>query len=390
MTTYIEDSPRANLAGWITEAVTAGTASAAVITPWASPFLHQGGGGVKPGIGPRTDDLQDNGVAYWFDPMSHALQMPGVGDYRYYTQYNLWGGPVGDLTDDAYRREHVRRVFRVQDEIRAPHLAPAPLLPTGLNNLSTLALDTARVAMEAQADTRLTIAGLGTFWSDGSDLDAHVGALAALQPDGWFISFVHPASEVPPKLTATEVYGVARTVRALSEYAPVHVSHGDFAALPAVAAGAFSVGTGWDNRQRSVAATDYVQRPVPVPGQRAGGWLERPTFVGLLGSLSKSEGALLGRQDPTLAAALGGLPTAPTAHDLYLHHVAQLNTAVQTVQAAADYEARFRALYAIYTRAAANWAALRAATGIANRASQWITPLQEGLRLYAASEGWTP
>jgi hypothetical protein len=388
MTTYIEDSPRANLAGWIVEAVNAGTASAAVITPWASPYVHVGGPGLKPGVGPRTDEFARQGVSYWFDPMSHALQMPGVGDYRYYTGYNLWGGPVGDLTDDAYRREHVRRVFRVQDEIHAPHLAPAPLLPTGLNNLSTLALDTAHVAVEMDADSRLTIAGLGTFWSDGSDLVAHVGALAALQPSGWFVSYVHPANEVPPRLTAAEVYGVARTVRALAEHAPVHVSNGDFAALPAIAAGAISVGTGWDNRQRSVSASDYGPRPAPVPGQRAGGWLERPTFIGLLGSLSKSEGALLRRQDPTLAVALGELSTAPTAHDLYLHHVAQLNTAVQTIQAAGGYEARFKALDALYTQAASNWAALRAATGITNRAAQWVTPLQAGLRLFAASEGW--
>lgn len=390
MTTFIEDSPRANLAGWITEAVAGGSAGAAVITPWASPSVHVGGGGTKPGIGPRTDDLRSNGVPFWFDPMSHALQMPGVGDFRYYTQYNLWGGPIGDLTNDSYRQEHVRRVFRVQEQIRAPYLAPAPLLPTGLNNLSTLALDTSRVALEMQATTRLTIAGVGSFWSDGSGLDAHVGSLAALQPSGWFIAFVHPGSNVPPRLTAAEVFGVARTVRALSEYAPVHVSHGDFASLPAIAAGATSVGTGWDNRQRSVAASDYIQRAVPVPGQRSGGWLERPTYVGLLGSLSKSEGALLRRQDATLASTLGGLSTPPTAHDLYLHHVSQLEAAIRNVEAAPDYEGRFRALDVMYSNASANWAAVKAVTGITNRANQWIAPLQEGLRLYALSEGWTP
>lgn len=392
MTTYIEDSPRANLAGWITEAVTAGTATAAaVITPWASPYAHVGGPGAKPGIGPRTQEFRDHGVAYWFDPMTHALQMPGVGDWRYYTGYNLWGGPLGDLTTDAFRREHVRRVFRVQDEIQAPHLAPAPLLPTGLNNLSTLALETSRVAIEADANTRLTIAGLGSFWSDGSGLDAHIGSLATLQPSGWFVSYVHPATTVPPRLSDADVFGVARTVRALSPYAPVHVSHGDFAALPAVAAGAISVGTGWDNRQRSLAATDYAPRPVPPPGAppQRGGWLERPTFVGLLGSLSKTEGATLRRQDAALYARLGGMPTSPPSrHDLYLHHVAQLDSAVQAVQAAGNDEARFRTLDAMYTAAAANWTAVSAATAIPNRAGQWITPLQMGLRLWAASEGW--
>lgn len=232
MTTFIEDSPRSFQAGWITRAHEAGTASGAVMTPWATPYVHRGGPGLKPGIGPRVQELRDAGVSVWFDATTHALQMPGVGDFRYYAEYNLWGGPVGDLTQDAYRREHVRRVFKHQSELGTPLVAPAPLLPSGLNNVSTLALETARVALELEPTAGLTIAGVGTFWSDSRDLDAHVGALAALMPSGWFISFVQPDNDLPPKLTAEEVYGICRTVRALSEYVPVHVSHGDFAASP--------------------------------------------------------------------------------------------------------------------------------------------------------------
>lgn len=389
MTTFIEDSPRTNLAGWIIEAHGAGTAVGAVITPWASPYIHQGGAGPKPGIRERVDEIRRAGVAYWFDPTTHALQMPGVGDWRYYQQFNLWGGPPGDLTTDSLRREHIRRAFRVQDEVGAPHLAPAPLLQSGLSNMSTLAFDTARTALELAADTRLTIAGTSTFWSDGADLDAHIGALAALQPPGWFISFVQPDNELPPALTADEVHGVARTVRALSEYAPVHVSHGDFAALPAVAAGATTIGTGWDKRQRVVAYTDYAARPMPQPGDTPmGGWYTRPTLLGLLGSLENRDGELLGRQDPALTTALGGLPTTPGAKGAYLHHVAQLNIAIERIQAIVDDESRYRALDADYTAASRNWAAVRASTGIRDQSDKWIAPLQQGLRMYARGEGW--
>lgn len=101
MTTFIEDSPRPFQAGWIAEAQRAGTASGAVITPWASPLGHRGGSGNKPGIANRVDEFRAAGVSYWFDATTHALQMPGVGDFRYYADYNLWGGPVGDLTQDA-------------------------------------------------------------------------------------------------------------------------------------------------------------------------------------------------------------------------------------------------------------------------------------------------
>ncbi|HEY3547828.1 MAG TPA: hypothetical protein VGK17_17285 [Propionicimonas sp.] len=386
MTTLIEDSPRPFQASWIVESQQAGTTSGVVITPWASPLAHRGGSGNKPGIANRVDEFKRAGVPYWFDVITHALQMPGVGDFRYYAEYSLWGGPIGDLTQDAYRREHVRRVFKHQRDLAAPYLAPAPLLPSGLNNISTLALDTARVALELEPTAQLTIAGVGTFWSDGRDLDAHVGALAALAPSGWFVSFAQPDSDLPPKLTADEVFGVCRTVRALSEYAPVHISHGDLAALPAVAAGATTVGTGWDKRQRVLAYTDYSARP---PSTGVASWYERPTLLELLGTLTKSEGALLAQQAPALATHLGGLPTVPGPKPSFLHHVAQLDAAVRRVQGTnASYKQRCDELDAMYSAASANWAALRAATGMPDRSGTWIAPYQQGLRMYAQSEGW--
>lgn len=384
MTTFIEDSPRPFQTAWIADAFDAGSAIGTVITPWASPLAHRGGSGNKPGLGNRVDEYRDLGISYWFDATTQALQMPGVGDFRYYAEFNLWGGPVGDLTQDAYRREHVRRVFKHQADVGAPFLAPAPLLPSGLNNVSTLALDTARVAMELQSGSWLTIAGVGTFWSDGRDLDAHVGALADLNPDGWFISIVQPDNELPPRLTADEVFGVCRTVRALSEYAPVHVSHGDLAALPAIAAGATSVGTGWDKRQRVISYTDYLARQ----GGGVASWYQRPTLLGLLGTLENAEGALLSQQAPALAIRLGGMPPAPGPRASFLHHVAQLDAAVSRVHGGSNYFDRYQVLDAMYTEASTNWAALRGAIGVRDRSAVWVTPYQQGLRMYAQAEGW--
>ena len=386
MTTFIEDSPRSFQAGWIANAHAAGLATAAVITPWASPYHHRGGPGLKPGIGNRVQELRGAGVAVWFDATTHALQMPGVGDFRYYAEYNLWGGPIGDLTKAAYRREHVRRVFKIQSELTAPKVAPAPLLPSGLNNVSTLALDTARVALEMEPTAWLTIAGVGSFWRDGRDLDAHVGALAALAPSGWFISFVQPDNELPPKLTAEEVYGICRTVRALSEYAPVHVSHGDFASLPAIAAGATTAGTGWDRRQRVVSYTDYAPRSEPT-GQAS--WYQRPSFLGLLGTLDKKgDGALLEQQDAGLSSRLGGLSAVPNVEGGFLHHIGQLDAAIRRVQSVGDYRRRYDELDKMYSEASTNWAAVQAATGLHDRSSIWIAPYQQGLRMYGHSEGW--
>lgn len=312
--------------------------------------------------------------------------MPGVGDFRYYNEYNLWGGPIGDLTQDVYRREHVRRVFQHQIDLGTSLLAPAPLLPSGLNNLSTLALDTSRTALELQPTARLTIAGVGSFWSDGRDLDAHIGALAALSPAGWFISFVQPANTLPPQLTAEEIFGVCRTVRALSEYAPVHVSHGDFASLPAIAAGATTAGTGWDKRQRVISYTDYARR-VESPGPAS--WYKRPSFRGLLGTLIRmGEGDLLQQQDSALAARIGGLPAVPNVEGVFLHHVLQLSDAAQIIKNANDFRSRYFKLDEMYSEASDNWAAVSKATGLRDHSNLWVSPFQEGLRMYARSEGW--
>ncbi len=385
MTAYVEDSPRPFQVGWITDAAAAGYAAGAVISPWASPYRHRGGSGNKPGLGPRSQEFRSAGIPYWFDPATHVLQMTGVGDLRYYSEYPLWGGPVGDLSQAAYRDEHVRRVYRLQDEIGAPHLAPTPLLPSGLNNLSAIALDTARFAVERDPAATLTIAGTGSFWSDGTDLDAHVGALAALTPGGWLISFVQPDNDPPPSVTPNEVFGRCRTVRALSEYSPVHISHGDFAALPAVAAGATSVGSGWDKRQRVMAYADYAAR---TTGNGIASWYERPTVAGLLGTLSKRDGQLLGQQDPALAARLGGLPAAPGPRASFLHHISAVSGAVLAVASGRSYEDRFRILDGMYSNARAGWAAVSSSSGIRDRSAEWIDPLQEGLRMYARSEGW--
>lgn len=55
----------------------------------------------KPGIRERAQELASDGVAIWFDATTHALQMGGVGDFRYHDKFDLWGGPRGDLSTHA-------------------------------------------------------------------------------------------------------------------------------------------------------------------------------------------------------------------------------------------------------------------------------------------------
>ncbi|MBT2208692.1 hypothetical protein [Actinomadura sp. NEAU-AAG7] len=325
----------------------------------------------------------------WFDPMTHALQMGGVGDFRFYDEYDLWDADRGDLTTSATRRTHIDKVFGIQDRIGAPHLAPTVLLHHGLSDTSLQALNLSREAVERDPGCWLSIAGTSPFWASESALDAHVGALAQLNPKGWFVTVVRPVNSLPVEAIPEETHGLCRTVRALSEYAPVHVSHGDIAALPAVAAGASTIGTGWDKRQRVCSFADYAARPDHTEGGSGGTWYMRPTLTMLLGSLSQNEAALLRRLDAERATKLGGIP-APGAKESFFHHLQVLNTVISEITVGADNEQRYRRLVERYSIASREWPAVQRLTNSPQGAAEWIHNLQKGLIFYGETEGWSP
>lgn len=384
MSVWIEDSPRTNLAGWILESHQSGFSTGAVITPFATPWVQPTGQGKKPSASKRIQQLRNAGVTVWFDPTTHALQMDGVGDFRFYDEYSLWTGDRGNLDTTASQSEHVRRVFDVQRELGTPPLAPTVLLHAALSTSSQHALDLSRIAVESSPKCWISIAGTSSFWRGGLSLDAHIGALSALQPGGYFITTVRPTNATPPEATAEEIHGLCRTVRALSEDVPVHISHGDLASLPAVAAGAASVGSGWDRRQRVCSYVDYSAREENGGG---GAWFKRPTFRGLLGSLSTSEAEVLRNSNPALTSSLGGLP-APSPKEAFLHHVSALRSAINDIASGVSYQQRFHNLMSIYTEATANWSEVKRITSSPLDHEQWISELHAGLRLYGATEGW--
>lgn len=380
MSILIEDSPR-NLLTWIQTAVGNGSARGAVMTPFATPRV---GKAHRRGASAMSSELVASGAEVWFDATTHALQMGGVGDFRYYDEYTLWGGPRGDVTTTAARHEHLRLVFALQEAMGAKHLAPTVLLHHGESNTSQLALELAEEAVALELDTWLTIAGTPPLWSSERALDAHIGALAQLNPAGWFITVARPLASLPVGAEQEEVHGLCRTVRALAEYAPVHISHGDLAALPTVAAGASSVGTGWDQRQRVCGFNSYASRDA---GGGGGGWYERPTFPGLLASLKQNEAALLARVDAARAARLGPVPP-PGAEEAFSHHLQVLDGLLTRVLMAGDFGARYIELKGMYAAAAGEWPQVQAITGSTLNATDWIDELAAGLAAYGAGEGW--
>lgn len=383
MSVLIEDSPRANLDGWISDCFSRSTCSGTVLSPFATPWEQIGGPGRKRNAETRAQRLHETRVPLWFDPMTHALQMSGVGDFRYYGQYDLWNPDrPGLLETAADRADHVRRVFAIQRTLGAVPLAPTVLLHTGLSDLSVTALELAREAKERDGDCWFTIAGSPSFWSSGGALDAHIGSLAGLEPRGWFFVSVKALTVWPVESDPREIFGLCRAARALGEDTPVHISHGDLAALPAIAAGASTVGSGWDKRQRVCSAADYAPRPDSTEG---GGWLGRVTFKQLLGAVTGNEAEILQSQQPELVEFLGGLPV-PAPRERFDAHLEILSDLVGEVAADADFRARFSRLDSYYRAASSLWPIVQEASGCPAGADAWIEPVASGLHLYAGGE----
>jgi hypothetical protein len=381
LTLLIEDTARNTLATWAGEVVTAGLATGAVISPFSTPRHRTS---YKQSARETVRRLQADGADVWLDPQTHALQMPAVGDFRYYDDWPLWAGPRGQLSSAADMRGHVERVFDEQDALGVPHLAPTILLHSPQSPTSRQALDLARIAVETEVSCRLSIAGDAAFWASGGALDAHVGGLAQLEPDGWWIVVVRNFTVLPAPAMGEEVHGVCRTARALSEDGPVHISHGDLAGLPAIAAGASTVGTGWDSRQRVCGYASYEARTATGDG---GQWFQQATLEGLLSLITRADANLLAQRDAALANRLlpGAVPPGPK--EAFLHHVEVLTRVIGELRALAPPGAHAQ-LMARYAAARTDWRTAARTIGTGSRADAWITPFSDGLRSYGQTEGF--
>lgn len=381
MTLWVEDTARNNLAAWTIDAYGAGLVTGAVLSPFSTPRVSNN---YKQSAQQTAQRLAAEGIDVWLDPETHALQMPAVGDFRYYEGWPIWSGRRGVLDDTGDMRDHVERVFAEQDRLGVSHLAPTILLHSPQSQESQRALELTQVANEIDPAARLAIAGDSAFWASTTGLNAHVGAVAQMEPPGWFLTVARPLTLLPVPAVAEEVHGLCRTARALSEDGDVHVSHGDLAGLPAIAAGGTTLGTGWDPRQRVCAYVSYEARGA---GGDGGQWFQQATLEGLLSLLVRSEALTLEAQDAPLATRLlpGAVPPGPS--EAFQHHADVLARVVRNLAAKGPRDA-FEDLTDRYDSARTDWTASAAALGVPSRANSWLTALADGLTLYGRSEGF--
>lgn len=382
MTVFFQDTARNNLISWTNDAVSKGYGIGAMLSPFASPVESNG---FKKSAGDTSAAIRGVGGEFWVDTMTYALDMPRAGDFRHYDQWPLWASSKGGLNTTADYRDHAERVLKVQTDLASELLAPTVLVSYPDTPQSQKALNLTAEAMAVDPRAWATVAGDQQFWTGGAELDAHVGALDQLEPAGWLLVVARADTSMPPAATPEEVFGLMRTVFALSQDRPVRVAFGDVAALPAMAAGAEAIGSGWDMRQRLCAYQDFEQRIAEGSG---GAWYQRPTLSGLLSGLTTREYQVLVSEDAALAAALSPGSIGPKAQQAFRHHAQVLTDIGDELNALTGRE-RVVALQGRYKSALAAWPAVQKVTGTKIGPAHWVRPFLAGLELFMASEGWT-
>lgn len=381
----IHDGRRIGHRKWCVDAVSGGSADGVVLNPFATPRVAE----------PRHPSASDLALAVRgskgevvFDAMTHALFLPGSNKRDFYDAWELWGPAGANVESAALRLAHVERVFDRQSQVGAPHLAPTLQLRSPQSADAYVAHDLARVARGLDQDCWQSLVGTRSFWSSGPHLDAYVGSLASLRAPVWMITVANElVVDHVPDLTDTVAFaGLCRTVHSLSLRSRVILAYGDFAGLPAVAAGADTVGSGWDRAQRTFDPLAF--RVDSDPGIRI-----PASYVtqGELNSVLRRDTAeAIERWDPVRARAIRGGPMPPSDQAQRMHHLLQLRSAVQQIIAADSRQTRVSELRKRYRVAAADFDSLIADLRPLVRESDktaWVTNPASALEAYANSEG---
>jgi hypothetical protein len=383
--TLLHDGRRTGHLGWCVRAITAGTANGMFISPFSTPRIGQ----VRnPSGADASAAAVTAGGEVLFDASTHALFLPGVNKRDFYDTWELWGPSGIGLDSPARRIEHIERVFGRQTELNTPRLAPTMTLDSPVSGDAALALETARVARGTDRGCWQTLAGTRTFWASGARLDAYVGSLAALRSPTWVLNMVNElvVDNVPDLANTAAFEGLCRTVHSLSARSRVIVAYGDFAALPAVAAGADTVGTGWDRSQRTFDPNYF--RVNSDPGIRIPA--SYVTQGGVSAVLRRDTANAIDRWDPVQAPVIrgGAMPASDQAE--WFHHLERLQSTALSIDGLTLKADRVAWLRAHYEQALVHFNAMIA--GLPNvvrprdKASWSEAPL-EVLRAYASAEG---
>ncbi|MBI3747446.1 MAG: hypothetical protein HY262_01150 [Chloroflexi bacterium] len=329
-----------------------------------------------------VEALQRAGGEVLLDVGTHAVTLPTTNRLDAYDTWELWPGARGDLGSAAGRQAHAERVVARQQDLGLAPIAPTvgirdPLGPEAQTALDLLdraqALDPAAIAL---------VIGRPECWAAGLRLDDFVGQLVQREPQRVFLGVLRGSLDYPVSgVVAAEVEGICRTTQSLSLRSQVGVLQADFCGLPAVAAGATDLGTGWYLRQRLLAPDAFRTNT----GTRRNS--SRITHQGLMAVMKRREAEALLRRDAAMSSRLvpGRLPPDNT---LWRHHLERLRAIAVAVGSAGGLTDRVDYLSAAYDTATVDFARARGLLGhLEFDESQWILPYRSGLADFALAEG---
>jgi hypothetical protein len=384
MTVYIQDGRRPAHHSWVADALQRGVADGAIFSAFHTPRVASLR---NPAASMLVATVVANGGEAIFDATTHAALLPGSNDRVHYGTWSLWGFAGEGLDTPARRIEHVERVFQRQADLGTPFLCPTRTLDQPSGALADEALETAAAGRSLQSGCWQTVSGRRSFWRAGASLDAYVGQLAMLRAPVYMVTVVNDlVVDNQPDMTDDEAFaGVCRTVHSLSMRARVIVCHADYAGLPAVAAGADTVGAGWD---RGMRFFDPLNFQLSSPGIRIPA--SYVTHGNLAAVIRRDAGDVISGLGAPIPEILrnGSMPPNDTAERR--HHLACLREVVDEVDGHGSRRERVAALRHFYRGAAAayDYLGITLPRVIPSAVRQrWVDQPLAALELYAGREG---
>lgn len=381
----IQDGRRTGHIRWCVDAVSRGIASGVFISPFSTPRVAAPR---SPGGQEFARTVVGVGGEVVFDPMTHARLLASTNKLDFYDTWELWGSSDRTLSTPALQIDHIERVFLRQQQIGAPLLAPSISLSGASTPDAFLALDLARMARGMDASAWQSLAGTRALWADGAALDAFVGSLASFRAPVWMITVMNEqVVDNAPELSNVHAFqGLARTIHSLSERSRVILTHADYSGLPAVAAGADAIGSGWDRSQRTFDPLYF--RVDSDPGIRIPA--SYVTQGGLSAVLRRDTANAIERWDPALAPTLRGGPMPPSDQAEWFHHLKQVRVLATSINLSGGHAGRVAALRGHYEQAAIHFDDLIAGLPTVVKPKDkgvWVDGPYAVLKAYADAEG---
>ncbi|MGW0328979.1 hypothetical protein [Nocardia sp. NPDC003183] len=389
MTVLLHDGRRGAHLSWLKEALTEGVADGAILSPFTTPPTtvpyHPSANAVVTQLRDAAS-LFSNDPEILFDSATWAATLPGTDHWDFYGQWPLWPHyERGNLDDAGAIADHVRAVFAIQAGLGVPYLAPTVCVDTPTSSAAELARELAAESKRQQPTSILTISGTNSFWRAGPALDTYIGRIARLRAPALYIVPVRDRTGYPTDLTDTAaIAGWLRTIHSLTIRSRVIAAYTDHLGIVSTVAGADTVGTGWDQGQRTCSPESF--RDTEGGGRN----INYSPHPGLLARCTVTAARALQDLAPTFSEAMRwGAPIPSDMRGHRVQHLRFLQEQMRTVLDSKQHTDRVATVQRMFDGAALAWehtVALGAQEIGRKEQAAWLDGLRSGFDAYVRAE----